>query len=64
MSDRQPSWDPCDYLEPDQLRRDRTRPLPRAPLSRAAAAGLWALRVLVLVLGAMVVFTFLHGLGG
>ncbi len=44
--------DPLRYLEPDQL----------ALLSRRACVGLWALRVLVLVLGAMVVFTFISQL--
>ena len=60
---RIPEESPLDYLEPDQLRADRTRPLPRAPLSRRGVAGLWILRVLVVVFGVMVVFTFVHELG-
>lgn len=39
------------------------RPLPRARLSGRPAAALWALRVFVVVLGAMVVYTFVAGLG-
>ncbi len=54
--------DPLRYLEPDQLVADRARPLAQALLSRRASVGLWALRVLVLVLGAMVVVTFISQL--
>jgi hypothetical protein len=51
------------YLERDQLVADRARPVPRARLGRRARAGLWALRVLVLVLAALVVYTFVAQLG-
>jgi len=46
------------FLERDQLVRDKSRPLPRAKLSPRASAALWALRVFVLVVGAMVIYTF------
>lgn len=46
------------YLEPDQLVVDKSRPVPRARLSRRANLGLWGLRVFVLVLSAMVIYTF------
>lgn len=46
------------FLEPDQLVVDRSRPIPRAQLSRKAKAALWALRVFMLVMTAMVIYTF------
>ena len=46
------------YLERDQLTADTAIPLPRAPLSRRAKAGLWLLRIAVILIGAMVVYTF------
>ena len=52
-----------EFLEPDQLVADRSLPLPRARLSRRAEIGLWAMRTLVIVLGAMVVYTFVWSLG-
>lgn len=52
------------FLERDQLTSDRSRPVPRAHLSRGASFALWALRVFVLVLSAMVIYTFLAQLGG
>ncbi|MGA2924378.1 MAG: hypothetical protein ABSG43_00075 [Solirubrobacteraceae bacterium] len=51
------------YLEPDQLVAERSRPLPRAALSARVRAGLWALRVVSIVLGAMVVYVFVVSLG-
>jgi hypothetical protein len=48
------------YLEPDQLMADT---VPRAQLSTRAAAGLWALRIFVIAVGAMVVYTFFSQLG-
>jgi hypothetical protein len=55
--------DPLRYLEPDQLVADKSRPLARAHLSRRARIGLWALRVLAVGIGAMVVYTFVSQLG-
>ncbi|MGD0198317.1 MAG: hypothetical protein ABSC56_10505 [Solirubrobacteraceae bacterium] len=46
------------YLEPDQLAADKERPVPRAPLSHNATLGLWALRIFVVVVSAMVIYTF------
>jgi hypothetical protein len=46
------------YLERDQLVLDKAHPVPRARLSRRARAGLWALRVFVIVVSAMVIYTF------
>jgi hypothetical protein len=46
------------YLEPAQLVADTSRPLPRKRLSAGGTAGLWALRVFVTTLSAMVIYTF------
>jgi hypothetical protein len=51
------------YLERDQLVADRTRPVARARLGPRASAGLWALRVLVVVMAILVVYTFIAQLG-
>jgi hypothetical protein len=51
------------YLEPDQLVTDKSRPIPRAPLGKQANAALWALRVFVLIVSAMVIYTFVSQLG-
>lgn len=51
------------YLEADQLAAETDRPLPPARLSRRAMAGLWALRVFVVLAGAMVIYVFVAGLG-
>ena len=51
------------YLERDQLVADRNRPVPRARLRRWANVGLWALRVLVAVMGMLVIYTFIAQLG-
>lgn len=52
-----------DYLESDQLVEHRSRPVERAHLTRATIAGLWALRVFVIVLSVMVIYTFVAQLG-
>ncbi len=46
------------YLEPDQVVAGTERPVPRAQLSKRAVAALWALRIFVIVLSAMVIYTF------
>ncbi len=51
------------YLESDQLVAERSRPVPRARLGRWASAGLWALRIFVIVVSAMVIYTFVAQLG-
>jgi len=47
-----------DFLEPDQLAGDRSRPVSRYPLTPQTSAWLWGLRVFVLVVSAMVIYTF------
>jgi hypothetical protein len=46
------------HLERDQFVAETSRPVPAAPLSARVSAALWALRVFVVVVGAMVVYTF------
>jgi hypothetical protein len=50
------------FLEPDQLVVDKSRPVPRAQISGRANAALWALRIFVLVVSAMVIYTFVSQL--
>jgi hypothetical protein len=45
-------------LERDQFVAETSRPVPRATLSPPVIAGLWALRVFVVVIGLMVIYTF------
>ncbi len=49
-------------LERDQLVAETSRPVSRVALGRRARAALWALRVFVLVVGAMVIYTFIAAL--
>jgi hypothetical protein len=49
---------PWSYLEPKQFVGDRSIPLPRVKLGPGAGAALWALRIFVLVVSAMVIYTF------
>jgi hypothetical protein len=46
------------HLERDQFVAETSRPVPRAALSAPATAGLWALRVFVIVVSLMVIYTF------
>jgi hypothetical protein len=46
------------FLEHDQLVADTSVPVPRARLSTRANAGLWALRVFVILVSIMVIYTF------
>ena len=46
------------HLEPDQLVAETMRPVARAELSRSALALLWALRIFVVVMGALVIYVF------
>jgi hypothetical protein len=48
-----------EYLERDQLVADRRVPVGRASLGRGALVSLWALRVFVVVVSAMVIYTFI-----
>jgi len=51
------------FLERDQLVADTSQPVPRAHLSPRAKAALWSLRVFVLVVSFMVIYTFIAQLG-
>jgi hypothetical protein len=55
--------DLIDGLEPDQIVSSASRALPRMRLGRGAQIGLWALRIFVLFITAMVIYTFVAGLG-
>jgi hypothetical protein len=46
------------YLEPDQLVAETFRPVTRATLTRNVAVVLWALRVFVVLVSLMVLYTF------
>jgi hypothetical protein len=50
------------HLERDQLVAETARPVPRAALGTRAVVALWALRVFVVVVGAMVIYTFIYQL--
>ncbi len=50
------------HLERDQFVTETSRPVPRASLSARARTGLWALRVFVVLVGLMVLYTFFHQL--
>jgi hypothetical protein len=47
------------HLEPDQLVNETYRPVAPARLSARTRAALWALRVFVVVLSAMVIYVFI-----
>ncbi len=49
-------------LEPDQIVAVASQPLPRYVLSRTENVALWALRVFVLIITALVVYTFVISL--
>ncbi len=51
------------YLERDQLVSGRRIHVPAAKLGAAAQVALWALRIFVLVVSAMVIYTFIAQLG-
>jgi hypothetical protein len=50
------------HLERDQFVAETSRPVPRAELSAHAIAGLWALRVFVVLVSLMVIYTFVYQL--
>jgi hypothetical protein len=50
------------HLERGQLVAETSRPVPRAALSAHAVAGLWALRVFVVLVSLMVIYTFIDQL--
>jgi hypothetical protein len=47
-----------DCLEPDQLAAAANAPVPRAQLGARTQVALWMLRVFVIVVGTMVIYTF------
>jgi hypothetical protein len=49
-------------LEPDQLVAATSKPLPRYQLSHTANVALWFLRIFVLVITALVIYTFVKAL--
>jgi hypothetical protein len=49
-------------LERDQFVAETSKPVARAPLSRRVSAGLWALRVFVVIVSLMVIYTFVDQL--
>ena len=57
----EPDEDLIESLEPDQLVQAVQRPVPRRRLSRGADLGLWALRVWLTVVAAMVIYVFATG---
>ena len=50
------------HLERDQFVAETSRPVPRAALSPRATAALWALRIFVVLVSLMVVYTFIDQL--
>jgi hypothetical protein len=50
------------HLERDQFVAETSRPVPRAALSARATASLWALRVFVVLVSLMVIYTFIDQL--
>ena len=51
------------HLERDQLVAETLRPVSRAHIGRRALIGLWALRVFVVLVSLMVIYTFIARLG-
>jgi len=49
-------------FERDQIVAATSRPVPRATLSSRAIAGLWVLRVFVVLISLMVIYTFIDQL--
>ncbi len=47
------------YLERDQFVAETSRPVPQARLSPLAVAALWSLRVFVIAVSLMVIYTFI-----
>jgi hypothetical protein len=50
------------HLERSQFVAATSRPIPRAVLSARQTAGLWALRAFVILVSAMVIYTFIDQL--
>jgi hypothetical protein len=50
------------HLERDQFVAQTSRPVPRAALGPRATAALWALRIFVVLVSLMVIYTFIDQL--
>jgi hypothetical protein len=50
------------HLERDQFVIETSRPVPQAMLGAGATAGLWLLRVFVVLVSVMVIYTFIYQL--
>jgi len=50
------------HLERDQFVAETSRPVPRAALGARATTGLWALRIFVVIVSLMVIYTFIDQL--
>ena len=50
------------HLERDQFVAETSRPVPLVALGARASAGLWALRVFVVLVSLMVIYTFIEQL--
>jgi hypothetical protein len=50
------------HLERDQFVAETSRPVSRAKLSARAITGLWALRIFVVLVSLMVIYTFISQL--
>jgi len=57
--DRHGDEDLIMYLERDQLVSETARPVPLARLGQRAVVGLWGLRIFVILVSAMVIYTFI-----
>jgi hypothetical protein len=60
---RQASQQALSFLEPGQLVAGTQRPVPRAPISTRVRVALWGLRIFVIIVSAMVLYTFFCQLG-
>jgi hypothetical protein len=54
----QPDQELVMFLEHDQLDADTSVPVPRALLTGRVKLGLWALRIFVILVSIMVIYTF------
>jgi hypothetical protein len=57
----EPEEDLIESLEPDQLVIEMDKPVSRRRLSGLTTAGLWALRLFLLTITAMVIYAFVAG---
>jgi hypothetical protein len=57
----EPEEDLIESLEPDQLVVEMDKPVSRRQLSGLTTTGLWALRIFLLTITAMVIYAFVAG---